>query len=139
MNPPDPHVRIADSDRERAMADLATHYADGRLDHEEYDERLDAVWTARTRGDLALLFDDLPRPVVVYPPVVKAAPQRGSRRSRVPLLPVFALLIALSIIVGAPMWLLIFPLMFVRSRHGGTRARHGGTADYRRTHRSHGW
>ena len=139
MNPLDPHVRIADSDRERAMADLATHYADGRLDHEEYDERLDAVWTARTRGDLALLFDDLPRPVVTYPPVAKAAPQRGSRGTRVPMLPVLALLIALSIIVGAPMWLLIFPLMFFRSRHGGTRTPHGGPADYRRTHRSHGW
>lgn len=139
MNPLDPHVRIADSDRERAMADLATHYADGRLDHEEYDERLDAVWTARTRGDLALLFADLPRPVVTYPPAAKPAPQRGTRRTRVPLLPVFALLIALSIIVGAPMWLLIFPLMFFRSRHGGTRAPHSGPADYRRTHRSHGW
>lgn len=139
MNPLDPHVRIADSDRERAMADLATHYVDGRLDHEEYDERLDAIWTARTRGDLALLFDDLPRPVVTYPPVAKAAPRRGSRRARVPLLPVFALLIALSIIVGAPMWVLIFPLMFFRSRHGGTHAPHSGPADYRRTHRSHGW
>ncbi len=52
MSQPDPRLRIADSDRERAMADLAMHYADGRLDHEEYDERLDAIWTARTRADL---------------------------------------------------------------------------------------
>ena len=53
MTEPDPRLRIADSDRERAMADLAMHYADGRLDHEEYDERLDAIWTARTHADLA--------------------------------------------------------------------------------------
>ncbi len=139
MNLLDPHVRIADSDRERAMADLATHYADGRLDHEEYDERLDAVWTARTRGDLALLFDDLPRPVVTYPPVVNPAAQRGSRRTRVPLLPVLALLLALSIVVGAPVWLLIFPLMFLRNRHGATPAPAGPHTDYRRGHRAHGW
>ena len=51
------------------------HYADGRLDHEEYDERLDAIWTARTRADLALLFSDLPRP--------QASPPReaGARRA----------------------------------------------------------
>ena len=138
MNPLDPHVRIADSDRERAMADLAMHYTDGRLDHEEYDERLDAVWTARTRADLAVLFSDLPRPAVAYPPA-KSAPQRSRSRSRVPLLPVLALLIALSIIVGAPLWLLIFPLMFVRCRHGARRGPVRGHADYRRPDRSHGW
>lgn len=151
MNPLDPHVRIADSDRERAMADLAMHYTDGRLDHEEYDERLDAVWTARTRADLALLFDDLPRTPVAQPPVrtpAKASSsQRNRRRSRVPLLPVLALLIALSIIIEAPLWLLIFPLMLFRTRHGARRRPgdgpgHGGPhghTDYRRPGRSAGW
>lgn len=146
MNPLDPHVRIADSDRERAMADLAVHYTDGRLDHEEYDERLDAVWTARTRADLAVLFADLPRQPVAYPPPVKAAAPRSRRRGRVPLLPVLALLIALSIIAGAPLWLLIFPLMFVRSRHAHTHAPTHGFAGgpghghgYRRPDRSTGW
>ena len=73
----DPRTRIADSDRERAMADLAGHYADGRLDHEEYDERLDAIWTARTRADLAVLFSDLPRPQATYPPA-QARPGHAS-------------------------------------------------------------
>lgn len=139
MNPLDLHARVADSDRERAMADLATHYADGRLDHEEYDERLDAIWTARTRGDLSLLFDDLPRPVVARPPAPRAAPRRSRSRSRVPFLPALALLIVLSVITHAPLWLLIFPLMFFRSRRTGSPAPSGGPADYRRAHRSHGW
>lgn len=138
MSAPDPGVRIADSDRERAMADLAMHYADGRLDHEEYDERLDAIWTARTRADLALLFSDLPRPQVTYPPVRAPRPTSG-RRFRMPLLPVLALLIALSILLGAPLWLLIFPLMFFKARHGGGCAPAHGHADYRRPGRSHGW
>ena len=70
-----PRTRISDADRERAMADLAGHYADGRLDHEEYDERLDAIWTARTRGDLAILFSDMPRPVA--PEVVRTPARRA--------------------------------------------------------------
>ncbi|MCW2737494.1 DUF1707 domain-containing protein [Nocardioides sp.] len=137
MSTPDPRLRIADSDRERAMADLAMHYADGRLDHEEYDERLDAIWTARTRADLAVLFSDLPRPQTSQP--ARPAPRPRSReRARLPLLPVLALLIALSIITGAPVWLLIFPLMFLRGRHGGRCAPSRGHADYRRPDRSPG-
>jgi hypothetical protein len=142
MSVPDPRLRIADSDRERAMADLAMHYADGRLDHEEYDERLDAIWTARTRADLAVLFSDLPRlqaPPAVRPPA--RTPRRpGGSRFRVPLLPVLALLIALSILTEAPFWLLVFPLMFVlHRRRGPGRPPPRGRADYRRPGRSPGW
>ena len=117
MSTPDRDVRIGDADRERAMADLSLHYADGRLDHEEYDERLDAIWTARTQADLRVLFDDLPRPQVSYPQPVAARPS-GRRRS-VPFLPVIALLIGLSILTGAPVWLLVIPLMVLWGRHGG--------------------
>ena len=53
------------SDRERdATADrLQAALAEGRLDIEEYQQRLDAAMRARTRGDLAALVADLPRPV----------------------------------------------------------------------------
>ena len=142
MSTPGPGMRIGDGDRERAMADLAQHYADGRLDHEEYDERLDAIWTARTRADLAVLFSDLPRPQVTYPPV-RAAQPKGDRRFRLPLLPVLALLVVLSVLTEAPLWLLVFPLLFIRSRRrGGGCPPPRGHADYRRhpgPGRSHGW
>ena len=140
MSSPDPRMRIADSDRERAMADLAGHYAEGRLDHEEYDERLDAIWTARTRADLALLFSDLPRLPAPLPPRPKpAAPRRSSAGQRVPLLPVLAALIVLSLLAEAPFWLLVFPLMFMRSRHhGASCAPPHGRTDYRRPRGSHG-
>jgi hypothetical protein len=138
MSAPDPRLRISDNDRERAMADLAMHYADGRLDHEEYDERLDAIWTARTRADLAVLFSDLPRPQVARPPA-RPAPQRGRQGFRLPFLPVLALLIVLSVFTSAPVWLLIFPLMFfARSRRGGC-APAFGHGDYRRPKGHHGW
>lgn len=141
MSQPDPRLRISDADRERAMADLALHYADGRLDHEEYDERLDAIWTARTRADLAILFSDMPRPQQVQPSRTPARPPRPKdRRFRLPFLPVLALLIALSILLDAPVWVLIFPLMFFMGRRRGMACAptHGRT-DYRRPRGSHGW
>ncbi|GAA1924714.1 DUF1707 SHOCT-like domain-containing protein [Nocardioides hwasunensis] len=146
MSPADPRLRVSDADRERAMADLSGHYADGRLDHEEYDERLDAIWTARTRADLAVLFSDLPRLQPAPPPAQHGRETRSRGRGfRLPLMPVLMLLIALSILTHAPFWLLVFPLMFFM---GGRRRRTcgpphqgrgpGGT-DYRRPARSHGW
>jgi hypothetical protein len=142
MSQPDPRLRISDSDRERAMADLAGHYADGRLDHEEYDERLDAIWTARTRSDLAVLFSDLPRPAAPPPVSRRPGPPAGSgkRRFRLPLMPVLALLIVLSILLHAPLWLLIFPMMFFMGRRRGMAcAPMNVHTDYRRPRRSHGW
>ena len=134
----DPRTRISDGDRERAMSDLAGHYADGRLDHEEYDERLDAIWTARTRADLAVLFSDLPRPQVQYPqPPARVKGKPYGRRPGFPLLPVIAVLVLLSVLTEAPFWLLVFPLLFFRSRRGARPCGPGhvvghGHADYRR-------
>ena len=139
MSTPDPRMRIADSDRERAMADLAMHYADGRLEHEEYDERLDAIWTARTRADLAVIFSDLPRPQPQPARTPARAPGRPGPGFRLPLLPVLAMLVVLSVIAEAPLFLLIFPLMwFMHRRRGPFAPPPPGRADYRRHGRSHG-
>ena len=140
MTVPDPRLRIADSDRERAMADLAMHYADGRLDHEEYDERLDAIWTARTRADLAALFSDLPRPQAQPVRTPARAPERPGSRRRFPLLPVLAVLIVLSVLAGEPLFLLVFPLIwFMHRRRGPFAPPPPGRADYRRHGHPHGW
>ncbi len=53
-------MRVSDAEREAAAAELREHFASGRLDQEELDERLSAVFAARTRGDLNALFTDLP-------------------------------------------------------------------------------
>jgi hypothetical protein len=53
-------MRISDADREAAAAELREHFASGRLDQEELNERLDRVFAAKTRGDLNGLFADLP-------------------------------------------------------------------------------
>jgi len=53
-------LRLGDAEREQASALLREHYAEGRIDTDEYSERLDAVWAARTRADLRPVFADLP-------------------------------------------------------------------------------
>ncbi|HEX6522389.1 MAG TPA: DUF1707 domain-containing protein [Streptosporangiaceae bacterium] len=59
---PDQHLRVSDAER-RAVADrLAEHFSDGRLDQAEFDERVGRAMSAKTRGDLRGLFDDLPEP-----------------------------------------------------------------------------
>lgn len=90
-------LRISDADRERAMADLGRHYADGRLSHEEYDERLDAIWTARTRADLAMLFEDLPGLASSAPATPAGSYLRS--RGRLPL-PLPVPLLVLGVLVG---------------------------------------
>ncbi|MFG3442077.1 DUF1707 domain-containing protein [Nonomuraea sp. NPDC047897] len=53
-------LRIGDAEREQTMAALREHFALGRLDHTELDERLDQTLAARTERDLARVTADLP-------------------------------------------------------------------------------
>ncbi len=54
--------RIGDRERDEAVRLLQEHLAAGRLDQDEFDERMSAALTARTMSDLAPLFADLPGP-----------------------------------------------------------------------------
>src|SRR4051812_21070131 len=53
-------IRVSDSERERAADTLRHHYADGRLDSDELEDRIERAYHATTRGDLAALVRDLP-------------------------------------------------------------------------------
>ncbi|MDN5684740.1 DUF1707 domain-containing protein [Corynebacterium glyciniphilum] len=53
-------LRLSDNDRIHAMSALGTHFADGRLDDHEFNERSGAVAGAKTIGDIRPLFTDLP-------------------------------------------------------------------------------
>jgi hypothetical protein len=53
-------LRAADSDRERVVEDLREHTAEGRLTMDEFEERMQAAYAARTFNDLAKLTKDLP-------------------------------------------------------------------------------
>jgi hypothetical protein len=55
-----PDLRASDQQRDRAAAELREHYAAGRLTEDEFNERLDAIYAARTQGELSELRRDLP-------------------------------------------------------------------------------
>ncbi|WP_327355780.1 DUF1707 SHOCT-like domain-containing protein [Streptomyces sp. NBC_01304] len=55
-----PELRASDADRERVVERLRDAVAEGRLDMEEFEERLDATYKARTYGELEPLTRDLP-------------------------------------------------------------------------------
>jgi hypothetical protein len=58
--PPDPRIRASDDDRDRAASLLREHHAVGRLSVEEFNERLDQVYAAKTMGEIDELLADLP-------------------------------------------------------------------------------
>jgi hypothetical protein len=53
-------VRIGDAEREAVATSLREHYARGRLTLEEFQQRLDAVFAAKTDIELAQVTRDLP-------------------------------------------------------------------------------
>jgi hypothetical protein len=64
----DAHVRASDAERAQVTDTLSKHYGDGRLDAEEFDQRMSTAMTAKTRGELVPLLADLPSldPVVPH-------------------------------------------------------------------------
>jgi hypothetical protein len=84
---PAPPVRIGDAERDQAVSLLGDHFAAGRLNREELDERIDQAMQARFATDLRPLFADLPgsdpapgrpaeriRPVPAYVPLFWLGP-----------------------------------------------------------------
>ncbi|HZD66563.1 MAG TPA: DUF1707 domain-containing protein [Acidimicrobiales bacterium] len=70
-------LRASDADRERVAEVLRQHCVAGRLDPEEYAERLEAALSARTLPALFAVTADLPHPDAVTP-----APKPPARRRR---------------------------------------------------------
>jgi hypothetical protein len=54
-----PDIRATDADRERTVTVLRTSGANGQLTVDELDERVEAAYAAKTRGELEQLVQDL--------------------------------------------------------------------------------
>ena len=129
----DQSIRLSDTEREAAAADLGEHFAQGRLTADEHAERLEQVWSAKTRGEIAPIFRDLPSPYAAVAATPSPAPayddrywNAGLRPFRrgvpAPFLVVLALLIVVSAIAHFPFFLLGFAIFwFVLLRHRGRR------------------
>jgi len=71
---------VTPAQRDRAVEILKEMYADGRLDHFEFDTRLELALKARTRAELNSTFDGLvSRPVPTYAPAAFTRPTQLQR------------------------------------------------------------
>ena len=123
-------IRLSDAEREAAAADLGEHFAQGRLTADEHGERLEQIWGAKTRGEIAPIFRDLPSPYATPAPVSSASSRPGPDRYwnagprpfrrgvPTPLLVVLAVLIAVTVLTHLPVVLIGFAVLwFVVLRH----------------------
>ncbi|TMU95185.1 DUF1707 domain-containing protein [Streptomyces sp. DASNCL29] len=70
-------MRASDAERERIAEVLREAVAEGRLDMEEFEERLGAAYAARTHGELEPLVRDLPVPGSAAPAPPAPADRTG--------------------------------------------------------------
>ena len=66
-------MRVSDADRSLVQDRLRHAHDVGQLDLHEFDERVRAVWAARTRGELGAVLADLPVPAPVPQPLPRGA------------------------------------------------------------------
>ncbi|MFT4295228.1 MAG: DUF1707 domain-containing protein [Micropruina sp.] len=82
-DPRDPqyqHLRASDGDRGNAASMLADAYAEGRLDNDEYNQRLDQVMSSKSLGELVPVLTDItPLPAAGQQQASAPAQQSGAR------------------------------------------------------------
>jgi hypothetical protein len=112
-------LRVADADREQVADELREHVVAGRLSSEEFEERLERVYRASTRGELDALKADLP----MSPAALQRALQARKARLRRRLLQeggggagVSALCVGIWVAAGAsgsfwPIWVILVTLL----------------------------
>ncbi|MEV0439082.1 DUF1707 and DUF4190 domain-containing protein [Streptomyces spectabilis] len=69
-----PSMLAGHSDRERAVDVLRAGFAEGRLQQDEYERRVERAYQARTVGELGLLVADLPQGPSGFPQGPPAVP-----------------------------------------------------------------
>jgi hypothetical protein len=76
-------TRASDAEREQIAERLREAVAEGRLDMDEFGERLDATYKARTHGELMPLVRDLPAPGTTTDAVSRAGSGRKGWADRI--------------------------------------------------------
>lgn len=108
-------LRVGDAERDDAATQLKEHFVAGRLEFEEFLERMQVALTAKTQGQIARILGDLPR--LYRPHPLPQAPRlHGPAPSEEPgILGRYAAVILLAVLVL--LWMTAVTLMF---RHGYT-------------------
>jgi hypothetical protein len=97
-------MRISDAERQEIVERLRTALSEGRLDLDEYDERVAAAYQAKTYRDLAPLTADLP----ALPARVDA--RAGQSRRGVALLSGLLVFVGLGVLLSVAAGGVAFPL-----------------------------
>jgi hypothetical protein len=97
----DQHLRVSDAERQQVTDQLAQHYAEGRLDQAEFDERSSRAMSAKTRADLGGLFDDLPE---TGAPAVPELPRRRHRHPILTLVLIVVIALAAAHVLAWAAW-----------------------------------
>ena len=125
-------LRASDAEREAVIERLRGHCAEGRISADELSVRIDAVYAARTRGDLEPPLRDLPSTTSDTPAVLDRRARRRSSPSlaEVPLPLVAVAVLVLAAAASGAWWLLwlLWPIL-----HWTKRARDHGDSDDRWT------
>jgi hypothetical protein len=109
----DPNLRAGDADREATGDRLRKHHAEGRLDAEEFQERIERCYAAKTLGDLDELVLDLPREPAPRERGYGRPFRRAYLHAMIPFAPIlFALIVASAVTGWHGLWL-AFPLFFL--------------------------
>jgi hypothetical protein len=120
----DETMRASDAERAATAEVLRRHHAEGRLDTDELEERIERCYAAKTRGELDDLTADLPGTRRRRQPPTPGRPHRAPRMNAAFL--AIAAIIAVSVTTDAHVLWLIWPLAFFvfgpfRRRHGWRR------------------
>jgi hypothetical protein len=94
------HLRASDAERERVVAFLRDHALQGRLTHDELEERIGLAYASVTMGDLERLISDLPRP---HAPARRPSRQPRRRRQHGPNPALIIAGIAVMLCFGLPL------------------------------------
>jgi len=110
----DPNLRASDADRDAIADRLRQHHTDGRLDQDEFQERLDRCFAAKTVGELAQLTRDLPSDQARRGRAGRAGFGILGSLRMIPIIPIILAIIAIHLIIGvlSGLWILI-PLFFL--------------------------
>jgi Domain of unknown function (DUF1707) len=119
------HLRAADADREQIADQLRTGHTDGRLDLNEFQQRLERCYDAKTFGELSVLVSDLPNE---QPGGRVPAPRVGPGGRPGWLLAVIGLLFVVMLASAGtwhhghhPPFFLVFPVIFLIWRMASLR------------------
>jgi Domain of unknown function (DUF1707) len=141
----EPGIRASDAERDRVVGLLKQHFTDGRLSMDEFSDRMDVAFSARTRGELVTTLRELP--VLAQHAAPGVAPERVRVRPRraappVPAIPLVMLAVLLVMLVVVSRGLFLWPLFFLlfwMNRGPGRRSHHHHHGHYSDWSRRRGW